>query len=193
MRTCALAISAFFLPTRGNRVPIHLTLAALLILTPISTFAQEEKAAEKAAAQKAQQEAAAKQQAASEPAKTEEAKKAEDEKPDEEKKPKDPMSSPTFNGMKLRSVGPAFTSGRVIGFAIDPNNTSRYFVAAASGGVWKTINNGTTWIPVFDKEGSYSIGAIVLDPKNPLTIWVGTGENNSQRSVSYGNGLYKSD
>src|SRR6202158_4163027 len=193
MRSCAPVISVLSLPSRGNRLPLHLTLAALLILLPISTFAQEEKAAEKAAAQKAGQEAAAKQQASSEAAKTEEAKKAEDEKPDEEKKPTDPMSSPTFNGLKLRSIGPALTSGRVIGFAIDPNNTAHYFVAAASGGVWKTINNGTTWTPVFDKEGSYSIGAIVLDPKNPLTVWVGTGENNSQRSVSYGNGVYRSD
>jgi photosystem II stability/assembly factor-like uncharacterized protein len=103
------------------------------------------------------------------------------------------MSTPTFNGLRLRSIGPAFTSGRVIGFAVDPNNSARYFVASASGGVWKTINNGATWTPVFDREGSYSIGCIALDPKNPLTVWVGTGENNSQRSVSYGNGLYRSD
>src|SRR5256885_2487370 len=193
MRNCAPAISAFSLLSRDSRLPVHLALAALLILLPISTFAQEEKAAEKVAAQQARQEAAAKQQTSSEAAKTEQTKKAEDEKPDEEKKPTDPMSSPTFNGLKLRSIGPAFTSGRVIGFAIDPNNTAHYFVAAASGGVWKTITNGTTWTPVFDKEGSYSIGAIVLDPKNPLTVWIGTGENNSQRSVSYGNGLYRSD
>jgi photosystem II stability/assembly factor-like uncharacterized protein len=59
--------------------------------------------------------------------------------------------------------------------------------------VWKTVNNGTTWTPVFDREASYSIGAITLDPRNPLTVWVGTGENNSQRSVSYGSGLYRSD
>ena len=103
------------------------------------------------------------------------------------------MSTPTFNGLRFRSIGPAFTSGRVIGFAVDPNNSARYFVASASGGVWKTINNGATWTPVFDREGSYSIGCIALDPKNPLTVWVGTGENNSQRSVSYGNGLYRSD
>ena len=106
---------------------------------------------------------------------------------------RDPMSSPTFNGLRFRSLGPAFTSGRVIGFAVDPNNAAKYFVASASGGVWRTVNNGNTWTPVFDREGSYSIGAIVLDPKNPLTVWVGTGENNSQRSVSYGNGLYRSD
>ncbi|HEY8412481.1 MAG TPA: hypothetical protein VIK76_13800 [Pyrinomonadaceae bacterium] len=103
------------------------------------------------------------------------------------------MSTPTFNGLRFRSIGPAFTSGRVIGFAVDPKNPAKYFVGVASGGVWKTVNAGTTWTPVFDTEGSYSIGAIVLDPKNPLVVWVGTGENNSQRSVSYGNGVYKSE
>ncbi len=172
---------------------INVAVMAFLILLPLSASAQEERAAEKTAREKARQEAAAKQQASPEPAKSADEKKSEDEKGDEEKKPADPMSSPTFNGLKLRSIGPAFTSGRVIGFAVYPNNPARYFVAAASGGVWKTINNGTTWTPVFDKEGSYSIGAIALDPKNPLTVWVGTGENNSQRSVSYGNGVYRSD
>ena len=113
--------------------------------------------------------------------------------PDASPAPRDPMSTPTFNGLRLRSIGPAFTSGRVVGFAVDPTNPTRYYVAVASGGVWKTINAGVTWIPIFDNEASYSIGAIALDPKNPLTVWVGTGENNSQRSVSYGNGLYKSD
>jgi photosystem II stability/assembly factor-like uncharacterized protein len=93
----------------------------------------------------------------------------------------------------LRSIGPAFISGRVIAFAVHPNDRSHYYVAVASGGVWKTINAGTTWTPVFDNEGSYSIGAITLDPKNPATVWVGTGENNSQRSVSYGDGVYRSD
>ena len=100
---------------------------------------------------------------------------------------------PTFNGLRLRSIGPAFTSGRVCSIAVDPTDHSRYFVGVASGGVWKTTNAGTTWLPVFDNEGSYSIGTIVLDPKNPLTVWVGTGENNSQRSVSYGDGVYRSD
>ncbi|HKP35977.1 MAG TPA: hypothetical protein VJT71_03895 [Pyrinomonadaceae bacterium] len=114
-------------------------------------------------------------------------------KPEGDSAPRDPMSSPTFNGLRLRSIGPAFTSGRVSGIAVDPNNAARYFVSAASGGVWKTVNAGITWTPVFDREGSYSIGCVVLDPKNPLTVWVGTGENNSQRSVSYGNGVYRSD
>ena len=114
-------------------------------------------------------------------------------KPEDENRPRDPMSTPTFNGLRMRSIGPAFTTGRVIGFAVEPNNPARYFVAVASGGVWKTINAGITWTPVFENEASYSIGAIALDPKNPLTVWVGTGENNSQRSVSYGNGVYKSE
>lgn len=103
------------------------------------------------------------------------------------------MSSSTFSGLKFRSIGPAVTSGRVIAFAVDPNDRTKFYVAVASGGVWKTINAGTTWTPVFDNEGSFSIGAIALDPKNPATVWVGTGERNSQRSVGYGDGVYRSD
>ena len=113
--------------------------------------------------------------------------------PAESPTPRDPMSTPTFNGLRLRSIGPAFTSGRISGFAVDPANPTRYYVAVASGGVWKTTNAGTTWTPIFDSEASYSIGAIAIDPKNFLTVWVGTGENNSQRSVAWGSGLYKSD
>ncbi len=96
-------------------------------------------------------------------------------------------------GLTLRGIGPALTSGRVIAFAVDPTDSTRYFVAAASGGVWKTTNAGTTWTPVFDNEGSYSIGAIVIDPKNVNTLWVGAGELNAQRSVGYGDGIYRSD
>lgn len=95
-------------------------------------------------------------------------------------------------GLRLRSIGPALMSGRVVGFAVHPENRSRFFIAVASGGVWKTENAGVTWTPVFDNEGSYSIGCVVLDPKNPNVVWVGTGENNSQRSVGYGDGVYKS-
>jgi photosystem II stability/assembly factor-like uncharacterized protein len=110
-----------------------------------------------------------------------------------DKKLTDPMSADTLSGLKLRSIGPALTSGRVVGFAVNPNDRSQFFAAAASGGVWKTTNAGTTWTPVFDNEGSYSIGTVVLDPKNPHVVWVGTGENNSQRSVGYGDGVYRSD
>ena len=105
----------------------------------------------------------------------------------------EPGGSASYSGLKFRSIGPAVTSGRVIAFAVDPNDRTHYFVAVASGGVWKTVNAGTTWTPVFDNEGSYSIGAIALDPKNPSTVWVGTGEGNSQRSVGYGDGVYRSD
>ncbi|MBI4902341.1 MAG: glycosyl hydrolase [Acidobacteria bacterium] len=104
-----------------------------------------------------------------------------------------PLSTATFAGLKLRSVGPAISSGRVTSFAVDPNTPSTYFVGVASGGVWKTTNAGVTYTPVFDNEGSYSIGHIVIDSRNPSTVWVGTGENNSQRSVAYGDGIYRSD
>jgi photosystem II stability/assembly factor-like uncharacterized protein len=111
----------------------------------------------------------------------------------EEEKKADVLSADTFSGLKLRNIGPAWTSGRISDFAVDPARPSRYFVAVASGGVWKTEDGGTTWTPVFDSEGSYSIGCVALDPTNPSTIWVGTGENNSQRSVSWGDGVYRSD
>ena len=110
-----------------------------------------------------------------------------------EEEEKGPWSSKTFSGLELRSIGPAFMSGRVMDFAVDPKDPAHYFVAAASGGVWKTVNAGTTWTPVFEKEGSYSIGCLTLDPKNPGVVWVGTGEHNSQRSVGYGDGIYRSE
>jgi photosystem II stability/assembly factor-like uncharacterized protein len=105
----------------------------------------------------------------------------------------EPLSTGTFAGLRFRSIGPAVTSGRVNGIAVDPNDRAKYYVAVASGGVWKTVNAGTTWTPVFDNEGAFSIGAIALDPKNTATVWVGTGEYNSQRSVGYGDGVYRSD
>ncbi|HFA49366.1 MAG TPA: glycosyl hydrolase [Bacteroidetes bacterium] len=96
-------------------------------------------------------------------------------------------------GLDWRSVGPAVTSGRIADFAVHPQKHSTYYVATASGGVWKTTNAGTTYEPIFDGEGSYSIGCVTLDPSNPNTVWVGTGENNNQRSVAYGDGIYKSN
>jgi photosystem II stability/assembly factor-like uncharacterized protein len=97
-----------------------------------------------------------------------------------------------YNGLRLRSIGPALTSGRISDIAVHPRDKRTWYVAVASGGVWKTTNAGTTWTPIFDNEASYSIGTVVIDPKNPNVVWVGTGENNAQRSVSYGDGLYKS-
>ena len=97
-----------------------------------------------------------------------------------------------YAGLPLRGIGPALMSGRVSDIAVDPVKRSTWYVVAASGGVWKTTNSGTTWTPIFDGYGSYSIGCVAVDPSNHLVVWVGTGENNSQRSVGYGDGLYKS-
>ncbi|MFY0625775.1 MAG: glycosyl hydrolase [Reichenbachiella sp.] len=97
-----------------------------------------------------------------------------------------------FSGLKFRSVGPALTSGRISDFAVNPDNPSEYYVASSSGGVWKTINSGNTFEPIFDSQGSYSIGCVTMDPNNSNVVWVGTGENNGQRSVAYGDGIYKS-
>lgn len=122
-----------------------------------------------------------------------EQKKAEASPAAGEEKPKDPMSSGTFDGLKLRMIGPAVTSGRIIAIAVDPTNEKNIFVASASGGVWKSADAGITWSPVFDHEGSFSIGAVAIDPTDPNVVWVGTGEPNAQRSVSYGDGVYRSD
>lgn len=97
-----------------------------------------------------------------------------------------------FAGLKLRNIGPALMSGRVSDFAFYKGNPQKFFVATSSGNLWKTNNNGTTWAPVFDGEGSYAIGVVELDPSNENTVWVGTGENNAQRSVANGDGVYKS-
>ncbi len=99
----------------------------------------------------------------------------------------------TFAGLRARSIGPAVTSGRVMTIAVHPGDNAVFYVGAASGGVWKTVNGGASFQPVFDKEGSYSIGWIAIDPKRPSIVWVGTGERNSQRSVAYGDGVYKSE
>ncbi len=105
--------------------------------------------------------------------------------------PPDRMTSATFDGLELRPIGPAVTSGRALDFAVDPRN-HRVFYVATVGGLWKTTNAGTNWTPIFDSQGSFSIGCVTIDPRDSLTVWVGTGENNSQRSVSYGDGVYKS-
>ena len=105
---------------------------------------------------------------------------------------KDAPKQSSLSGMSFRSIGPALVSGRVIDLAVNSNNHDEFFVAAASGGVWKTENHGNTFTPVFDGQGSYSIGCVSYDPNNEHTIWVGTGENNNQRSVAYGDGVYKS-
>ena len=104
----------------------------------------------------------------------------------------DLMTAETFAGLELRNLGPALMSGRIADIAVHPGDRSVWYVAVASGGVWKTVNSGTTWEPIFDDQASYSIGCVTIDPENPQIVWVGTGENNSQRSVGWGDGVYKS-
>ncbi|HET9696439.1 MAG TPA: glycosyl hydrolase, partial [Terriglobales bacterium] len=152
----------------------HIILALLLLTTAFS-FTQEKKT----------KPAQAKKEVAAQQPQTPAA------KPDD--KPADPFSTGTFNGLKLRLIGPAQISGRIVSIAVNPRNHSEFYIGVASGGVWKTINGGTTFTPVFDGEGSYSIGYITVDPFDPNVVWVGTGENNSQRSVAYGDGIYKSE
>ncbi|MEC8363663.1 MAG: glycosyl hydrolase, partial [Bacteroidota bacterium] len=105
---------------------------------------------------------------------------------------KNPLDKLSISALKWRSIGPALTSGRISDLAINPNKPFEYYVAVASGGVWKTTNWGVDYKPIFDRQGSYSIGCVSIDPKNPNVVWVGTGENNNQRSVAYGDGVYKS-
>ena len=105
----------------------------------------------------------------------------------------DSLKNIPMPGLSFRSIGPAITGGRVTAIAVNPFNHNEYFVASGHGSLWKTKNNGTTFTPAFDNQGSYSIGAVEIDPSNPNIVWVGTGENNNQGNVIYGDGVYKSE
>ncbi len=103
------------------------------------------------------------------------------------------VPSSFFSAISFRSVGPAWASGRVADLAVNPCNHSEIYAAIASGNIWKSVNNGTTWEPIFDKYGAYAIGCIVIDPNNHNVVWAGTGENNHQRALGWGDGVYRSD
>ncbi len=103
------------------------------------------------------------------------------------------ITDQTFRAMEFRNIGPALMSGRIADIAIHPENDNIWYIAVGSGGVWKTLNAGTTWKPVFDSQKVYSIGCITIDQNNPHTVWVGTGENVGGRHVGYGDGIYRSD
>ena len=118
-------------------------------------------------------------------------KKAEEKKPAPEKRPIENES--TYSVLKWRGLGPAVTSGRILDIKVHPTNSSVWFIATAGGGVFKTSNAGTTFEPIFDNAGAYSIGCLAIDKNNPNIVWVGSGENNNQRSISYGDGIYKSE
>jgi len=113
------------------------------------------------------------------------------EKKEKENVISDTIKSGDIGGLKFRSIGPALTSGRIADFAVNPGNHNEYYVGVASGHIWKTINNGNTFEPVFDDYDAYSIGCLAMDPKNHNVIWAGTGENNHQRALGYGDGVYK--
>lgn len=102
------------------------------------------------------------------------------------------LRTATFAGLKFRGIGPAVNSGRISDLAVHPKDKSTWYVATSYGGVWKTTNAGTTFSPIFDDQGTSSIGTVTLDPQDPLVVWVGSGENNSQRSVGWGDGVYRS-
>jgi len=103
------------------------------------------------------------------------------------------LTSSTFGGLSFRSIGPAWASGRISDFAVNPKNHSEIYAGVGAGNIWKTINNGTTWTPVFDKYGAYAIGCLTMDPENPSVVWAGTGENTHQRQLGYGDGVYKTE
>jgi photosystem II stability/assembly factor-like uncharacterized protein len=97
-----------------------------------------------------------------------------------------------LQAFSFRNIGPAFLSGRIADIAIHPENDNIWYVAVGSGGVWKTENAGTTWTPLFDQQSSYSTGCVSIDPRNPSTVWVGSGEDVGGRHVAYGDGIYRS-
>lgn len=104
-----------------------------------------------------------------------------------------PAAADPFPGLKFRNIGPATMAGRVDDIAVLESNPAVFYVGTATGGLWKTVNNGTTWTVHFDDlDDVVSIGDIAINPNDANTVWVGSGENNNRQSGSWGNGLYKS-
>jgi len=104
----------------------------------------------------------------------------------------DRLTADVLKGMALRSIGPALVTGRIADVAIDPKNPSVWYIASAFGGLWKTVNRGVTFEPIFDQGPSFTLCCVVVDPKDSNVVWLGTGENKSQRSAHFGDGVYKS-
>ena len=101
------------------------------------------------------------------------------------------LTADQLKPITIRSIGPGLVTGRIADIEIDPKNTSIWYVATAFGGVWKTVNRGVTFTPIFDDYGAFNNCCIVIDPKNSDILWLGTGENHSQRSAHFGDGVYK--
>jgi photosystem II stability/assembly factor-like uncharacterized protein len=102
------------------------------------------------------------------------------------------LTSELLNGLKLRNIGPATMSGRIVDLAVLESDPYTFYAATATGGVWKTTNNGVSFEPVFENEGTHSVGAIALHQKHPNIVWVGTGERANRQSSSWGDGVYMS-
>lgn len=114
------------------------------------------------------------------------------EKTEDSESQSDSRAELVTGSLKFRSVGPAFMSGRIGDVAIDPVAPNTWYVAVASGGLWKTTNAGTTFAPIFENKPSYSMGCVTIDPSAHTTIWLGTGENNGGRHIGFGDGIYVS-
>ena len=108
--------------------------------------------------------------------------------------PKPDTTSPgaPFDRLHFRSIGPATMSGRIDDIAVLERDPRTFYIAAATGGLWKTTNNGVSLAPVFDSAAMVSIGAVAIPADDPNLVWVGTGENNNRQSSSWGDGVYKS-
>jgi photosystem II stability/assembly factor-like uncharacterized protein len=100
--------------------------------------------------------------------------------------------APLLDALTARPIGPANMGGRISAVAVVASDPNRMYVAAASGGVWKTTDGGTSWAAIFEHQGTSSIGDVAVAPSNPDIVWVGTGEANPRNSVSWGDGVYKS-
>ena len=172
------------------RLPSTLGLVTALALLAPHANAQSSGSAAKPAAAKS---AAKPDKPAEKPADKPEAKSNAKPAGKGDAKPGPKPDNDTFSGLSFRSIGPAISSGRIVDLAVDPRDKSVWYVASAYGGVWKTTNAGTSWTPIFDDQGTPSIGCVTVAPSRSLTVWVGSGENNSQRSVGWGDGVYKSE
>jgi photosystem II stability/assembly factor-like uncharacterized protein len=103
------------------------------------------------------------------------------------------VDTQAFERLEWRSIGPANMGGRTADVEGVAGNPNIVYAGTASGGIWKTTNGGTTWTPIFERQGTISVGDIALEPNNPDVVWVGTGESNVRNSVSFGDGVYKSN
>lgn len=97
-----------------------------------------------------------------------------------------------FDGLRARSIGPAVMGGRIHDIEVDPTDPATIYVGAASGGMWKTTNKGTTWAPIFEGQPDNTFGDIAIFAGNPRIVWAGTGEQNNRQSSSWGGGVYRS-